>query len=211
MPASTISRAARGPHAGCRWTETTGAPWIGRIRGRGWVHSGFGSAASHRNDPSHRITGPVVPQHLSVLVGEVQHALKRLRRVSASAAKVARRDADPLVATAGLKGGDLARVVVGVGPSPSAQQYPRDDSIAKGPSAIQIPVSEPPSPQDRRAPRPRTRGPVLSGSFPDGVDGNHGGGVGSGKAVEVLLGCGNARVAHPLLDDLKVSAGREQP
>jgi hypothetical protein len=57
-------------------------PESAAVGGHDWVHSGFGRAASPQNQSHHRITRTVVPQHLSALVGKVQHALERLRRVS---------------------------------------------------------------------------------------------------------------------------------
>ena len=61
----------------------TSTPSAVVVRGvRDWVHPGFGRAASPQNQPHHRITRTVVPQHLSALLGKVQHSLERLRRVS---------------------------------------------------------------------------------------------------------------------------------
>ena len=71
------------------WLARPGvAAWIAQIRGgwgRDWVHPGFGRAASPQNQPPHRNTRTVGPQHLSALLGKVQHVLIRLGPVSQSA------------------------------------------------------------------------------------------------------------------------------
>lgn len=50
---------------------------------------------------------------------------------------------------------------------------------------------------------------ASSGSAPYGIDGDHSGCVCAGEGVQVLLGRGDAGVAHSFLHDLKIRSGSE--